>query len=429
LWGNTEAQANRCPAVALGGLLVKDKLTDRRIKALKAAKPGKRYDVPDGEVRGLGVRVSDKGQRTFVLIARYPGSDNPTRRALGEYPTLSLADARDKARHWRELIRRGIDPKVEEERARLAEIRKNAVTFGAVTEDFVRRHVKGHRQAREAERLLRKHLIVPWGDRPISDISRTDVVQLIEEIGDRSSSVGYNVFGLARTLFSWAINRGTYGLEVSPCDRIRPATLLKPKEPRQRTLTDNELRAFWNATEKLGYPMGPLYRLLLLTGCRRGEVAGARRGEVDLAKRLWTIPPERFKSNATHLVPLSDAAIALLHSLPRFAWDDRLFPSIGDFSRHKMRLDQLMAQQLGASVSPWVIHDLRRTVRTRLSSLKIPSEVAERIIGHGARGLARVYNQHQFLDESREALELWAVRLRDIVEPPPENVVGFKARA
>jgi hypothetical protein len=126
---------------------VKDRLTDRRIKALKAAKRGKRYDVPDGEVRGLGVRVSDKGQRTFVLIARYPGSDNPTRRALGEYPTLSLADARDKARHWRELIRRGIDPKVEEEGARLAEIRKNAVTFGAVAEDFLRRHVKGHRQA------------------------------------------------------------------------------------------------------------------------------------------------------------------------------------------------------------------------------------------------------------------------------------------
>jgi hypothetical protein len=122
------------------------------LKAFKAAKPGKRYDIADTEVRGLAIRVSDKGQRTFVLIARYPGSNNPTRRALGEYPALSLADARDKARHWRELIRRGIDPKVEEERARLAEIRKNAVTFETVAEEFLRRHVKGKRQERETSR-------------------------------------------------------------------------------------------------------------------------------------------------------------------------------------------------------------------------------------------------------------------------------------
>jgi integrase len=409
---------------------LKHKLTDRGLKALKAAKSGQRYDIADTEVRGLAIRVSDKGQRTFVLIARFPGSNNPTRRALGEYPTLSLADARDKARQWRELIRKGIDPKVDEERTRLAEIRKNAVTFGAVAEDFLRRHVKGRRQERETARLVRKHLIERWGDRPIANISRHDVVALVEEIGERAPYLAHNVLGLARTLFSWAINRGTYGLETSPCDRLRPSALIRPKEPRQRTLTDDEIRAFWKATEKLGYPMGPLYRMLLLTGCRRGEVAGARWGEIDLEKKLWVIPPERFKSNATHLVPLTDTTIALLHSLRRFAWDDYLFSyngtqPVADFSGEKRNLDELM----GAETPAWKINDLRRTVRTQLSKLRVPTETAERVIGHGAKGLQRVYDQHSYEAEMREALELWAARLRDIVEPPPENVVGLKARA
>jgi Arm DNA-binding domain len=89
---------------------------------------------------------------------------------------LSLADARDKARHWRDLIRRGIDPKVEEERARLAEIRKNAATFDAVAEEFLQRHIKGQRQEVETSRLVWKHLIEPWRNRPIADIGRNDVV-------------------------------------------------------------------------------------------------------------------------------------------------------------------------------------------------------------------------------------------------------------
>jgi integrase len=413
---------------------VKMKLTDRGLRALKPAKPGQRYDIADTEVRGLAIRVSDKGQRTFVLIARFPGSDNPTRRALGEYPTLSLTDARDKAREWRDLIRRGIDPKVEEERARLAELRNNATTFGAVAEEFLRRHVRGQRQEREATRAIRKHLIDRWGDRPIADISRFDVIDLVREIGDRGKRyLGHNVLGLTRTLFGWAINQ-EYGLETSPCDRVKPKHFLKAKEPRQRTLNDDEIRALWNATEKLGHPMGPLHRMLLLTGCRRGEVAGARWGEIDLERRLWVIPPERFKSNASHLVPLTDAALSLLQDLPRFAWDDHLFSyngtqPVASFSGAKAKVDRLMAQELGASVSPWVIHDIRRTVRTRLSDLRVPTETAERVIGHGAKGLQRVYDQHSYEKEMREALELWAARLRSIVEPPPPNVVDFRVFA
>ena len=182
-----------------------------------------------------------------------------------------------------------------------------------------------------------------------------------------------------------------------------------------------------DSAEHLGYPSGPLTRLLMLTGARLNEVAGARWQEFDMKGCLWTVPAQRFKSNATHLVPLTDAAVALLQSLPQWKQGDALFSTTGGikpvngFSKTKDRLDNLMAAELGARPPSWVFHDIRRTVRTQFSRLRIPTEVAELIIGHGKKGLARVYDQHEYLDEMREALEVWAARLQAIIAAPPSN--------
>ena len=405
--------------------MVRHRLTDRKLQALK--RRGKRYDMMDTDVPGFGVRVSEMGQKTFILIARYPGSSNPTRRALGEYPALSLQKARERARDWRELIQKGLDPKAEDDRLRRTELRKQQTTFASVAEDYIERHVKGQRKAKDTEREIRKELIDHWGDRAIATIAREDMVGLIESIARRPAPyTAHIVMGHARSLFNWAINRGTYGLETSPCDRVKPSTLIGAKQPRQRVLNDAELASLWRATETMGYPFGPLYQLLLLTGARKNEVAGMRWSELDLTKKLWTVPPERFKSNASHLVPLSDAAIAIIEPLPRFTKGNHLFTTtygekpVRGFSKAKERLDKLM------SAAPWVVHDIRRTVRTRLASLRVSDLVAEMVIGHGRRGIQRVYDQHTYEPEMREALELWAVRLRDIVSPPSDNVVRLK---
>ena len=404
---------------------MQNRLTDRKLQSLK--RKGKRYEVMDSDVPGFGVRVSEVGQKSFILIARYPGSPNPTRRALGEYPSMSLGEARERAKDWRALIRKGIDPKTEEARLRRLELRKQATTFASVADDFIERHVKGQRKAVDTEREIQKELIAHWANRPVASIAREDVIALVEAIARRPAPyTAHIVLGHTCSLFNWAINRGTYGLETSPCDRIKPATLIGAKQPRQRTLTDAELRALWQATETLGYPFGPLYRLLLLTGARKSEVAGAEWSEFDLDKRVWLVPPERFKSNATHMVPLSDQAMAVLLSVPHFTKGDYLFSTtlgerpVGGFSKAKVRLDKLMG------APPWVIHDIRRTVRTRLASLRVPDMVAEMVIGHGRKGIQRVYDQHSYEDEMREALELWAARLRDIVTPPPDNLVRLK---
>ncbi len=211
--------------------------------------------------------------------------------------------------------------------------------------------------------------------------------------------------------------------------------MIGKKALRTRVLTDAELRAFWQAAEATPYPYGPLFRMLALTGQRKSEVAEARWCEFDLAKKRWVVAAERMKSDAPHVVPLADDVIAILESLPRFKKGDHLFSTdfgvkaVDGFSKAKARLDKAIAAELG-KLDPFVIHDVRRSMRTRLSALPIPPDVAELVIAHARPGLRRVYDQYSFEDEKRRALELWAAHLRDIVLPAPANVVKLQpARA
>ena len=195
-----------------------------------------------------------------------------------------------------------------------------------------------------------------------------------------------------------------------------------------------EIAALYRAAKRLGYPYGPVFLLLLLTGQRKSEIAEARWGEIDLAGRLLIIPPARMKGDAPHVVPLADDALAVLAELPRFARGDYLFSTAGGenpvngFSKAKARLDKLMREELG-ELAPFVIHDIRRTVRTGLSALPVPDLVRELVIAHAKPGLHKVYDQYAYLPERRHALELWAMRVRYIVEPSPDKVVPLRPKA
>jgi integrase len=220
------------------------------------------------------------------------------------------------------------------------------------------------------------------------------------------------------------------------------------KAVRTRVLKDDELRLLWKAADDMGYPYGPLFRLLALTGQRKSEVAEARWSEFNLRSKLWTVPPERMKADAAHVVPLTQDAIEILEGLPRFKHGDHLFSTtfgekpVNGFSKAKARLDELIlkearaiAERRGedpakAKLDEWRLHDIRRTMRTGLSALPVPDMVRELVIAHTRPGLHKVYDQYAYLDEKRHALDLWAARLRAIVTPAAENVVDFaKARA
>jgi integrase len=440
-------------------------LNDRTLKALKPATAGKTYDTMDSLVPGFGVRVSETGRRTFILVARFPGSPenpktglpNPTRRALGEYGELTLEKARTKARDWLEMIRRGVDPREDEERHRLTEQRKRGNSFRAVAEDFIRLAVIGpnpekpkQRKGGETKRDIEREFIARWNGRPITDITPHDVMAVIDSAVARDAPFqAHNLLGHIRRLFNWAIARGVYGLDRSPCDRMKPQQVIGTKAVRTRTLSDAELRALWHATKEkvTPYPYGPLFRLLTLTIQRRSEVAEAQWPEFDLAGKLWTIPAGRMKSDSPHVVPLSDDVIAILKTLPRFDKGDYLFSStfgvkpVNGFSKAKTALDDAVLAELRNSgdtakarekikLEPFVVHDIRRTGRTHLSALPISGDVAELVIAHARPGLRKVYDQHSYVDEKRRALDLWAARLRSIVEPPPANVVQLaKTRA
>jgi integrase len=405
------------------------KLTQRSVETTT---PG--TEIRDAAVPGLRLRVSPKGHRRFVLVTHYPGQMHASRRGL---VATDLKEAREEALEWKRLIRRGVDPQEEEKRKRQEALRRRKNTFLSVAEAYIADlHRRECRTATFAERDIRRELISRWAERPVTEITRADVVALVEAIRDRPAPYSaHAAFGFCRTLFGWAINCGVYGLETSPCDHLKPARLICERKPRQRVLDDDEIRALWIATGKLAYPGGYMLRMLLLTGQRLTEVAHAHWAEFDFGGKLWTVPPERFKSGSAHIVPLTADMLALLNELPRFRAGDCLFTGdgvtpAGGFSRVKRALDRLMLEEMGradhsAKLIPFVIHDLRRTVRTRLSSLRVPDPVAEMVIGHGRKGLQRVYDQHKFVDEMREALEAWNARLRAIVNPPPANVVAL----
>jgi integrase len=442
-------------------------LTDRLLQALKPAEPGKRRIIWDADTKGLAVRVTDRGVRSFVVMRRRPGHKNPDRITLGTYPETKLAEARRKAEAARADLKNGVHPKekLAEEQRKKERARKD--TFESVAEAFISRHVARLRTKREVEAAIRRDLIPAWRDRPIISITKHDVVELIEDIVSRRGTPGavcyaaHHALAYAKKLFAWAAARN-YGLENSPCSTIKPSELIGTKAKRKRVLTDDEIRLLWAATGELDYPLAPLVRLLLITGQRLREIAHGEWREIDASGALWMVPGTRMKNGDAHEVPLPPLATAILKSLPRFQGGTFMFSStsgrrpVSGFSKYKLRVDKAMLREHrralgvpeddralcqalrlsdGEAVPPYycverfTFHDLRRSMRTRLSALPIPDEVKEAMISHKPSGLHQTYDLHTYSKEKRVGFELWADALLKIVEPPPANVVPMARKA
>jgi integrase len=443
--------------------MAKTTLTDRLLKSLKPIFPkeharegeglsdGERYEVMDTVVPGFGIRVTEHGQRTFILVARYPGSTNPTRRAVAEYGEIDLADARQRARDWLELIRQGKDPKIEQERNRLSELQRQENTFAAVAEAWFLDKLPGERKGKEVERDFRAAFLPVWGPRPITDISGPDVRSVINAKKASAPGQARNLLGYAKRFFSWAIDQEVYDLKTSPCENLKPTKIIGKKTKGQRFLSDDELFALWRAAKRLPYPAGPVYCLLILTALRLNEAADASRTEFDLHNRLWIIPAERMKARSEeahpHAVPLTNDMVEILEHLPRFKKGDYLFSTTFGVSpawmssKVKRRIDQRMLRTLRAlarrrgddpskvELRRWTNHAIRRTVRTNLSRLRVAEEVREAVLAHVRPGIKGVYDLYDYLDEKREALDLWAARLRSIVARPTDNVTTLRRSA
>jgi integrase len=436
----------------------KIRLTDRSIQAARPPRAGDQTIVYDSHEPGMALRTMASGHKSFVFVGRFPPSTNPTRRSLGSYAgpraepvppedalldlsVLTLAQAREKARLWRRLIQRGIDPDVEARRRRSErETRERQIaadSFEAVARRFIAEHVAGKRTAQDIAALIEAKLVSHWGARPIIGISKRDVIDRIEDIKRTSGNeAARQALAYARVLFGWAMERDI--IAASPCPVMsKRSKLLAPKTMRQRVLDNDEIKLIWRATEANLYPADPFLRLLLILGCRRNELARAHWREFDLRKpgaETWTLKGERTKTGDPRIVPLPAMAAGMIAALPRFAAGDFVFSALHGrrpftaFSRMKATFDgKIRKLNGGVPLEQWGLHDLRRSMRTRLSALPIAPIVSELMIGHRQQGIAAVYDLHRYEAEQRHGYELWCARLRDIVEPPPQNVVRLPA--
>ncbi len=447
------------------------RFTDKQLVALKPRRS--RYELV--EAGGLAVRVAPAGAKTFALLLRVNGKAK--RVTLGRYVVpgyeggsahgahglerLSLADARLRAAEARKLAAAGKDPAaraVDQHKAAL-----DAITVRGLFDQYLEHHAKRNKRASskaEDERQAKKDILPAWGDKKARDITRREAIALLDGIVARGSPVAANrLQALLSKLFKFALERDL--IPGSPMANVR-----KPggKETgRKRVLSDAELVEVWQAAGTLGKPDEQLLKLLLLTGQRRGEVAGLRWDEIDDAERLWLLPAARAKANIDHEVPLADTVGALLSQVPRKRKGSArsakprrprntevpapigekplscLFPQrsndlpMREFKGIKRALDAHLAKErrdAGSDPMPaWVLHDLRRKFRTGLSRLRVESEIAERVLGHVPAGVRGVYDRHDYRAEKRIALEAWALHVAKLLNPPAKNVVTLHETA
>jgi integrase len=394
-------------------MLAKRPLTARGIAAIKSAEAGKRKLYWDAVVPGLAVRVTDTGVKAFVVVKRFPGSPNPTARSIGKVGAVTLEAARAQAREWLAQVAVGRDPASEAE-ARMRD------TLRGVSEEWLERKAKGYRSASALRSRLDRLVFPALGAIPIREIRKSDIVRLHDRVTDESGPVAANrVVELLTAVMNWHATRS----DDFRSPIVRGMT--SAEVARDRTLTDGELRSIWKASAGgagADSVFGALIRFLLLTGARRSE--GAEMKWVEITASEWTSPATRNKVRQELVRPLSGAALAIVEA--QVSAGDFVFSRDGRrplvaFTELKATLDET------SGVSDWRLHDLRRTSRSLMSRAGVPSDHAERCLGHVIGGVRGVYDRHTYREEMLIAYEKLASLIAQIVDPQ-ENVVAIRGQ-
>jgi integrase len=397
------------------------KLTQRRIDDFECPAGKKDALVFDDEQRGLGVRVTKGGGKTY--LAQYTIAGSKRRIPLGSCSAISLAAAREAVQAILGDVAKGRDPAVERKRAvHEAKEKAEALTLGLLIDRWEAGHLAGKRSgyAAEATRALRfafkKDLTSPAANLTPKAVKAT--LNAIVDDGKKATARLTGAYG--RACYGWAIGKDL--LLENPFAGLKLAAVAS----RERVLSDEELVAIWGATRGPGV-YNAIVRMLILTGQRREEVAGMTWGEIAPDLSTWTIPAGRTKNGVAHIVPLPPQAQAIISSAHRMATDNAdekaddelefVFRGragvFNGFSKAKTTLDE------DSGVKDWRLHDLRRTMATGLQKLGVRLEVTEAVLNHvsGSRaGIVGIYQRHEWADEKRAALNAWGGHIAAIVE-------------
>ncbi len=326
---------------------------------------------------------------------------NRQRETLGKYPTISLKQARGKAKKVMAQITLGMEQgrsiSYAEGRglfleACIAKNKKNTV-------DYYRKRLDAHFR---------------FGRKRLNEISRLDIQSRIRKI-KTSQSEQHHAFVAIRTFLNWALREQYIG--QSPIASMKPPGASKPRE---RALSDAELAEVFIKAQEHPYPFGPIVSLLILTGMRRNEVACLEWEWVDQTDRIITLPSTLTKNKHTHAFPYGDLVAEVLNSITQMG--QYLFPSASEtgtvfngWGKSKARFDEALE-----NVEPFTLHDLRRTFATVHAKIGTPIHVTEKLLNHVSgtiSGVAAVYNRHSYLDEMRHAVSLYDEYLENLINP------------
>jgi integrase len=363
------------------------RLTDLWVQQTKV--PGTTWDVL---LPSFGLRVGAR-TKTWIIARRRGGSPHPVRVKIGRYPAMRLAEARERAR--REMGSQDPDP----------------ITLGQAVLEFL-----AHGMSRKGKPLretsldqYRRNLnryAARLSARPLAEITRRDVAQLLHEVAETSGATTASlVRAMLGRLWSWSIEQGY--LEYS----VVAGTSAYEVTPRSRTLSDAEIRALWQATET-DEDFHLICRICLWCGCRRSEAGGFAWSE--LTDGIWRVPGSRVKNGVPLVLPIPRQMTEVLAARPR-EHRDLLFGrgarrGFTNWSDAKRRLDNQLRFN-----SAWGLHDLRRSTETRLAELGVAKEVRDRILNHDVGAIARAYDRHDYRTEKGKALQRWADEIERIV--------------
>lgn len=396
----------------------------------------KRQEIPDDLCTGLYLVVQPTGRKSWQVRYRHGGVHR--RMTLAAFPTLSLADARARARDVMAAASEGRDPAEEVKAAKAPKVPKAEDNRNKVTTligQFAKRHLKGLKSGDVVKRELDRFVVATWGDRDIHSITKRDVIDLLDGIADSGRVVTANrIRAYLNKFLNWCVERDI--LPMSPATGVKPVA---KETSRDRVLTDDEIRWFWQACDTEGFPWGPLGKVLLLTGQRLNEAA--QMTDTEIRGKFWHLSTDRTKNARAHDVPLSDAVQAVLNAVPRvadekgvvrFIFTTTATTPVSGFHKGRQHLadkmGEIAAKERGGPVEipHWTFHDLRRTAATGMARLGIAVRVTEAVLNHVSGtggGIVAVYQRHDYADEKRVALEAWSRMVLSLVEGEPDNVV------